>query len=77
MKVVLTPRSEELLQELAHLAPPERVIEMALELFATDREAAERRIAAREAVDRIRELRKGNTLGGLSVKDLINEGRKY
>ena len=31
----------------------------------------------REAVDRIRELREGNSLGGLSIKDLINEGRKY
>jgi post-segregation antitoxin (ccd killing protein) len=30
-----------------------------------------------EAIDRIRELRKGNTLGELKIKDLINEGRKY
>jgi prevent-host-death family protein len=28
------------------------------------------------AVDRIRELRKGLTLGGLDIKELINEGRK-
>jgi post-segregation antitoxin (ccd killing protein) len=33
--------------------------------------------AVGEAIDRIRELRKGNTLGGLKLKDLINEGRKY
>ena len=33
--------------------------------------------AVGEAIDRIRELRKGNTLGGLKIKDLINEGRKY
>jgi prevent-host-death family protein len=25
---------------------------------------------------RIREFRKGNTLGGLSIKDLINDGRR-
>lgn len=30
-----------------------------------------------EAVDSIRELRKGNKLNGLKIKDLINEGRKY
>jgi len=29
------------------------------------------------AIDRIRELRKGNTLAGLSTKDLIHEGHKY
>ena len=29
------------------------------------------------AVDRILELRKGNRLDGLSIKDLVNEGRKY
>lgn len=30
-----------------------------------------------EAIDRIRELRKQNTLGGLRIKDLIHEGHKY
>lgn len=30
-----------------------------------------------EAIDRIRELRKGNTLGSFRVKDLIHEGHKY
>jgi post-segregation antitoxin (ccd killing protein) len=33
--------------------------------------------AVGEAIDRIKELRKGNTLSGLKIKDLINEGRKY
>jgi len=28
------------------------------------------------AVERIRELRKGFTLGGLDIKELINEGRR-
>ncbi len=37
-------------------------------------EAAARRHAA---VDRIRALRKGNVLGGLKIKDLVEEGRKY
>ena len=30
-----------------------------------------------KAIDRIRELRKQNTLGGLKTKDLIHEGHKY
>lgn len=30
-----------------------------------------------EAIDRIRELRKQNSLGGLRIKDLIHEGHKY
>ncbi len=30
-----------------------------------------------EAIDRIRELRKQNTLDGLKTKDLIHEGHKY
>jgi len=30
-----------------------------------------------EAIDRILELREGTSLGGLSIRELINEGRKY
>jgi len=30
-----------------------------------------------EAIDRIRALREGNILGGLRIRDLIDEGRKY
>jgi hypothetical protein len=30
---------------------------------------------SRVAAQRIREMRKGNTLGGLRIKDLIGEGR--
>lgn len=36
----------------------------------------DKRHQALEAVARIRELRKGLTLGGLDIKELINEGRK-
>lgn len=32
---------------------------------------------ARAAVQRILELRKGNKLSGLGIKDLIHEGHKY
>ena len=34
------------------------------------------REAARRAVEDIIEMRKGVTLGGLKIKDLINEGRR-
>ncbi|HME27682.1 MAG TPA: type II toxin-antitoxin system prevent-host-death family antitoxin [Acetobacteraceae bacterium] len=34
------------------------------------------REAAREAAKRIRQMSKGITLGGLKIKDLINEGRR-
>ena len=34
------------------------------------------REAARAAAQRIRAMRQGVTLGGLSIKDLINEGRR-
>ena len=30
-----------------------------------------------EAIDRIRELRKQNMLGGLKTKDLLHEGHRY
>lgn len=33
--------------------------------------------SVRTAIDRILELRKGNKLAGLRVKDLIHEGHKY
>ena len=37
----------------------------------------ERLRAIRDATDRILELRKGNNLEGIRIKDLIDEGRKY
>lgn len=33
--------------------------------------------SAAAAIDRILELRKGNTLNGLRIKDLLHEGHKY
>jgi len=35
------------------------------------------RAKAREAADWLLEFRKKHSLGGLKIKDLINEGRKY
>ncbi|HJU16730.1 MAG TPA: type II toxin-antitoxin system prevent-host-death family antitoxin [Stellaceae bacterium] len=61
----LVERGEEVVitrhgKEVARLVPPKAVIN---------------RAEARAAAQRIREMRKGVTLGGLSLKDLINEGR--
>ena len=36
----------------------------------------ERRSTA-EVIEELREFRKGNTLGGLKIKDLIEEGRRF
>ena len=57
---------------------PEEVVTRALETF-TEREPPPRqRIKTpAEAVADIRELRKGVTLGGVKIRDLINEGRKF
>ena len=36
-----------------------------------------RRMTVDEAIDALRELRRGQTLGGLKVRDLVEEGRRY
>ncbi len=45
-------------------------------VLARPREEVWQRSVA-EAIDRIRELRKGCLLGDLKIKDLIHEGHKY
>jgi Arc/MetJ-type ribon-helix-helix transcriptional regulator len=82
LTLTLDPHGEELVQ--AHLRTgryrsPEEVISRALETLAEKEPptVATRTITPDEAVADIRELRKGVTLGGLRIKDLINEGRKY
>ena len=81
MQVTLSPHGEELLQ--AALArglgrSPEEIVERALETIAeVVAPTAERKKTPAEAVADILELRKGVTLGGLKIKDLIHEGHKY
>jgi prevent-host-death family protein len=36
-----------------------------------------RRRSVDEVIEEIKEFRKGKTLGGLKIKDLIEEGRRY
>ena len=80
MQVTLTSHAQDLIkEEVARTGgSPEEVIERALEQL-TDRERGtfSRRKTPAEAVADIRELRRGVTLGGLNVTDLIREGRKY
>jgi Trk K+ transport system NAD-binding subunit len=77
MTVNLTPHAEELLQQLVQTSSPEQVVEEALERLVAERGTVERRMTPHEAVSLIREVRKGTSLGGISIRELINEGRKY
>lgn len=66
-------------QELQRLAHAEREPDLTGLVpigrqFATPEEAA---AARREAVERMREIASRNTLGGISIKELVHEGRKY
>ncbi len=81
MTVTLDSHSQQLVA--AHLRTgryhsPEEVVTRALETL-TEKEPLpnERKRTPAEAVADIRELRKGVTLGGLKIRDLINDGRKY
>jgi len=57
---------------------PEEVVTRALEILAEkELPTIERKRTVAEVVEHIRESRKGITLGGLKIKDLINEGCKY
>ena len=57
----------------------EEVVARALEILAEQEAAGERvePMTPAEAVADIREMRRGVTLGGLAIQDLIREGRKH
>jgi Arc/MetJ-type ribon-helix-helix transcriptional regulator len=82
LTLTLDPHGERLVA--AHLRSgryrsPQEVVIHALEALAEKEPPAEPAptMTPTEAVADIRELRRGVTLGGLRVKDLIEEGRKY
>ena len=81
LALTLDPHGEQLVA--AHLRTgryhsPEEVVTRALETLAEKEPLVPAQtMTPAEAVADIRELRKGVTLGGLRIKDLINEGRKY
>lgn len=37
----------------------------------------EPRMSVAEAIEKLREVRKGSSLGGLTIRELIDEGRRY
>jgi Arc/MetJ-type ribon-helix-helix transcriptional regulator len=80
----LTLHGEELLQKQLARGPyrsPEEVIERALETLAQKEShpspSGPQTETPAEAVADILEIQKRNRLGGLRIKDLIQEGRKY
>ncbi len=81
--VRLTPHGEALLQrqlEKGRFRSPEEVVERALETLDVtgDRSGVtSAKMTPAEAVAEIIKNRKGVTLGGLKIKDLIHEGHKY
>jgi hypothetical protein len=81
MNVILSGHAEELLDAALARRPgvaPSEVLESALEaLVEKDLPAAPLKMTPDEAVADIRNLRKGVTLNGVRIKDLINEGRRF
>ena len=83
MTVELKPEQERRVEELmrsGRFHSLDELLDQALEKVSTgepstDTVHEERKRRARNAVVRIRELRKGLSLGGLRIKDLIEEGR--
>jgi len=81
MQVTVTIPDEVVLQAQARGLPiqayVERLVEKASQIAEPSRCPSPRKKTVAEAVAHIRESRKGVTLGGLKIRDLINEGRKY
>lgn len=81
MILTLDPHGEQLVAaqlRTGRYQSPEEVVTRALETLAEKEPLlSERKKTAAEAVADIRELRKGVSLGGIKIRDLIDEGRKY
>ena len=81
MTITLKPETERLINEelkRGHYKDAEEVIQRALQtLHAAPQVSPSQVQECQEAAARIRALRKGVTLGGLKIKDLIHEGHKY
>jgi hypothetical protein len=79
--LTLDPHGERLVE--AHLRTgryhsPEEVVIHALEALAEkEPPATQQKKTPAEAIAHIRRSRKGITLGGLKIKDLIHDGHKY
>jgi hypothetical protein len=83
MTVEPKPEQERRIEELmrsGRFHGVDELLDLALEKVSTREPSPyttqeERKLRARNAVVRIRELRTGLSLGGLRIKDLIEEGR--
>ncbi len=82
MILTLNPEHERMVNDelrAGHYRSAEEVIGCALEALREREQGFFRRAEERDpkrAATRIRERRKGVTLGGLRIKDLVNEGRR-
>jgi len=56
-----------------HGVPVARLVPVATRAAAEER----KKLTPREAIEAIREFRKGHTLGGLSIREMIDEGRRF
>ena len=81
MIITLKPDTERLINEelkRGHYKDAEEVIQRALQTLHAAHQVSPSQIhECQEAAAHIRELRKGVTLGGLNMQDLIHEGHKY
>lgn len=82
MTLTLSRRGEQLIAEYlrsGRYSSAEEVVAKALEILAEKEGASEQiePLTPAEAVADIREMRRGVTLGGLAIQDLIREGRKH
>jgi Bacterial antitoxin of ParD toxin-antitoxin type II system and RHH len=82
LTLTLDPHGEQLVAAYlrsGRYRSPQEVVIRALETLAEKEPPTEpaQTMTPAEAVADIRELRRGVKLGGLRIKDLIEEGRKY
>ena len=81
MTIHLKPETERLVREEIQSGHFQSVDELIVEgvqaLRAQKHPSGDRRQECLEAAARLRELRRGVTLRGLSIKDLAHEGHRY
>ena len=82
LTLTLSPHGEQLVAQhlrTGRYQSPEEVVTRALESLSERQDLPQppKKKSAAEAVDHIRQSRKGVNLGGLKIKDLIHAGHKY
>jgi Arc/MetJ-type ribon-helix-helix transcriptional regulator len=83
LTLTLDPHGEQLLAQhlrTGRYSSPEEVVTRALETLSEQPDRStltQNKKTVSEAISHIREARKGVILGGLTIKDLIQEGHKY